>query len=365
MFNRLRVFWKILAALLVASLIPLFVLVIVSAGSTTAIGISLAAAVVLALVVAVWLAGSFTRPVRQLARHVNNLVEAADAETGDAITPQLDALARLDLPQDMDDLAIGSCRLGQLIQQRINEFNTIYTMGQAISAELDFEDTVRAVIRAMQQVVGFDAAEVSVARGKVLVVEAWIGRKDFNDTTGREYRIGRGPTGMIASTKAPVFMPTITSEDDLKRTLGYATEAGEFLMKTTKVVINSFLGIPLLIGERLIGTLTLVHSQPGHFTEADKRQLNKLAAQASIAIDNAIKIRQRENALKAQIRELRVEIDHKQLEDDVEKITTTDYFQSLQADAARMRKRVYTRRTSPTNESEPSVEPDSDQSTDQ
>jgi adenylate cyclase len=109
------------------------------------------------------------------------------------------------------------------------------------------------------------------------------------------------------------------------------------------VVINSFLGIPLLINDRLIGTLTLVHHEPGFFTENDMRQLNKLAAQASVAIDNAIQVRQRENLLKAQIRELRVEIDQAKLTQQVEEITTTDYFKQLQSNAARMRERVYTR----------------------
>jgi GAF domain-containing protein len=141
--------------------------------------------------------------------------------------------------------------------------------------------------------------------------------------------------------------------------------AGEFLVKTHKVMINSFLGIPLLIGDRLIGALTLVHREPGRFTEGEKRQLNKLAAQASIAIDNAIQVRQRENALKAQIRELRVEVDESRLNKQVEEITTSDYFQQLQSHAAKMRKRVYTRdihgQLSSRDESESQPEtPDSD-----
>jgi GAF domain-containing protein len=108
------------------------------------------------------------------------------------------------------------------------------------------------------------------------------------------------------------------------------------------VVINSFLGIPLMIGDRLVGTLTLVHHQAGYFTEDDKRQLNKLAAQACIAIDNAIQVRQRESVLKAQIHELRVEIDRAKVSQQVEEITSGDYFQNLRANAARMRERVYT-----------------------
>jgi GAF domain-containing protein len=50
-------------------------------------------------------------------------------------------------------------------------------------------------------------------------------------------------------------------------------------------------------------------TRPDHFTQTDQRQLNKLAAQASIAIDNALRVRTRENDLKEQIRTLQVRIE--------------------------------------------------------
>jgi hypothetical protein len=56
-------------------------------------------------------------------------------------------------------------------------------------------------------------------------------------------------------------------------------------------------------------------------------------------------VRQRENLLKAQRRELRVEIDKSRLNKDVEEITGSDYCQRLPAHAAKMRKRVYDRNT--------------------
>jgi GAF domain-containing protein len=60
----------------------------------------------------------------------------------------------------------------------------------------------------------------------------------------------------------------------------------------------SYLGIPPLIGERLVGVLALVHHEANHFTEDDRRRLSRLAAQASIAIDNAAQVRRCETALK-------------------------------------------------------------------
>jgi transcriptional regulator with GAF, ATPase, and Fis domain len=293
-------------------------------------------------------------PVLQLSRTAAQITATAELEVGQDITQHLQHLDKLQSTTEFADLAAAFEQMAMVFQQHLVQFNSIYAMGQAITAKVDFEQTVQAVLDAVKQVVEFDAAEVSVLRGNRLVVEAWMGQPDFNNTTGREYHVGRGPTGMIASTKAPVLVSTLSgNEEDLRRTLGYESSAGEFLMKTHKVMINSFLGIPLLIGDRLIGTLTLVHREPGRFTEDERWQLNKLAGQASIAIDNAIQVKQREDALKAQIRELKVEIDHTRIDEQVEEITTSDYFQSLQTHAAKMRNRVYTkdRRKSPEAES--------------
>ncbi len=273
------------------------------------------------------------------------ITASVDAETPSTITPHLKELEQIEGGPEVIELASNFNRLARVFQQHLDEYNSIYAMGRVITTKLDFEQTVQAVLDAVKQVVVFDAAEVSVLRGNQLVVEAWSGQEDFNNTTGRQYRVGRGPTGTIAANKTSVLVSTVEgNEEDMKRTLGYeSATAGEFLMKTTKVMINSFLGIPLMIEDRVIGTLTLVHREPGRFTESERRQLEKLAAQASIAIDNAIQVRQRESILKAQIRELRVEIDESRLNKEVEEITGSDYFQNLQTHAAKMRKRVYDR----------------------
>ena len=343
MFNRLSIFQLLMLALLITGIVPLVVTVLL-AGDVVAGAVGAALLVVLGLVMAFGVARHVTHPLQHIKQTGQAIITAVEAERADDITPLLAHFSRLDSVQEIDDLNSSFEQVVRVLQQRMVESNSVYAMGQAITANVDFEQTVEAVVAAVGQVVIFDAAEVAVRRGEQLVVEAWQGQPDFNDTRGRRYEIGRGPTGTIAANQAAVLVSTLSGEEDLRRTLGYESAAGEFLAKTHKVVINSFLGIPLVIGDRLIGTLTLVHREPGHFNEADRRQLEKLSAQASIAIENALQVRQRENVLKQQIRELRVEIDEARIHQQVEEITGTDYFQTLRESAAEMRKRVYTRR---------------------
>lgn len=227
------------------------------------------------------------------------------------------------------------------MDRHIAQVNSLYAISQTItSSTLDYEKTVKAVLSAVQKVVDYDAAEVSVLQDNHLQVEAWWGKDGFVDTTGRSYRVGSGPTGSIAETKQLLYIPEVAEDvEDLRRTIGYASMNTELIMKTTKLVINSFLGIPLIVQDRLIGTLTLVHHEKNYFTPDDKSQLLKLADQASIAIDNALRFRVREQQLQRQINELRGAIDRERHEKEVKEITESDYFQELKSNADELRKR--------------------------
>ncbi len=291
---------------------------------------------------------SIAKPMRQLALTASKMNKLLSGNTATMPLPVHPTIG-LELRQ----LSNGLHNASESFGQRLAELDSIHAISQTItSSTLDYEKTVKSVLAAVQKVVDYDAAEVAIVGGRNLTVEAWWGKDGFTDTTGRKYSMGKGPTGTIAATKEPLFLPTVKASEDLQRTIGFASVEIELVGKTTKLVISSFLGIPLLIGDRLIGTLTLVHHEANFFTEDDMRQLNKLADHASIAIDNALQVRQREQELKNQIQELRIEIDKGKVSQQIEEVTNSDFFRHLQDNAAKMRERQANRTTQPhpTNE---------------
>jgi HAMP domain-containing protein/putative methionine-R-sulfoxide reductase with GAF domain len=291
------------------------------------------------LIVSLLLARAITRPVSRLATTAKEIEQSVDMETNQIIGGNLDSLKNLSTAKEIANLSSVFEQMVMALQQRMVELNSIYAMGQTITANVEYDDVMRAVLSSVRSVVAYDAAEITILKGNSLVVEAWEGQEGFNDTTGRKYRIGRGPTGQIAEVKESVLISTVSSSEDIQRTLGYSSPGSEFLAKSTKIALNSFLGIPLMIGERLTGTLTMVHREAGFFTPDDERQLNKLAAQASIAIQNAIQVREREKELKQQIEELKIEIDQAKVNKQIEEVTDSDFFRQLQGNARRMRRR--------------------------
>jgi hypothetical protein len=89
-------------------------------------------------------------------------------------------------------------------------------------------------------------------------------------------------------------------------------------------------GVPLLVGQKVVGTLELAGVRKGAFDEHARQLLETIAPQAAIAIDNAVQVLQRERRLKEQIAQLRIQIDQSKRDKQVAEITETDCFQQLQ-----------------------------------
>ncbi|HET91644.1 MAG TPA: GAF domain-containing protein [Chloroflexi bacterium] len=281
---------------------------------------------VAALVISVLLARGITRPITRLA-------SAAVAVEND----------RPFDPADIADITSGrdeTAHLGRVfsamvlaLRRRVGELRTVYEIGQDITAALEVDETLQAVLDRVYDVIVYDAAEITLfdQQEDALIVTAWSGKNGFDDTRGASYRIGEGFTGLIGQEKRGLLVPDIQAQMDQR---AVAEQIGE------EVPVRSLLGVPLLIQDRLVGTLELVHSRVGAFDENDQRLLETIAPQAAIAIEKAQQVRERERQLQNQIERLRIEIDHTKRERQVQAITETDYFQELARQAAELRKRA-------------------------
>ena len=202
----------------IAALIAFVGVVSVIAGIASPIA-GIAALVVLAGGSIFLVETTIAKPLRAIATKIEN-VDQTDAN--------LNAEAVNGFGKEIHELQQSVATVGSTLQKRLDEIETINAISQTItSSTLDYEKTVKAVLEAMQRVVDFDAAEVGVLRGGNLLVEAWWGKDSFKDTTGRKYRVGKGPTGTIAATKKPLFLPTIPAGEDLKRTMAIITGDSE------------------------------------------------------------------------------------------------------------------------------------------
>lgn len=87
--------------------------------------------------------------------------------------------------------------------------------------------------------------------------------------------VGRGVLGAVIAEREPIRLPRVGSDP---RSVGFPAH---------HPVMESFLGVPVRVGEQVYGNLYLTEATRGAFSAADEELVVALAATAGIAIENA------------------------------------------------------------------------------
>jgi GAF domain-containing protein len=144
----------------------------------------------------------------------------------------------------------------------------------------------------------------------------------------RAYPIDQGLLGQLVQGRESILASDL-------RTLPAAQSEPERSWR--RLEPRAYLGVPLQVRGKLIGAIELVSREAGGFTADHLRVVETIAGQAAVSIQNAQEVQVREAQLKAQIQNLRIEIDEIKRSQQVEEIVDTDYFQRLSAQAKKLR----------------------------
>ena len=172
-------------------------------------------------------------------------------------------------------IAIARARLLEAERRRASEQRALLDTLADLSGELELDRLLQSVLERAVTLLGVTGGELAVhdekAKDLVIVASHNLGA----DSTGTRMAIGEGAMGQVAVTREPLIIP------NYQAWTGRSTQY-------TQAVVQAVLVVPLLIGQRLVGALAAVHSDPARkFGEADVRLLNLFAAQSAVAIENA------------------------------------------------------------------------------
>jgi PAS domain S-box-containing protein len=172
-------------------------------------------------------------------------------------------------------IAIENARLFTAERQRGEELTALLDTMQDLSGELELSKLLHGVLQRAVTLLDVTGGELAtydeVTRDLVIVASHNMG----TDAVGTRMELGEGAMGHVAQTHEPLIIPH------------YQEWAGRSA-KYTQSTVQSVMAAPLLIGNRLVGAIASVHSDPGrHLEEADLRRLTMFAPQAAIAIENA------------------------------------------------------------------------------
>jgi len=178
---------------------------------------------------------------------------------------------------DQVAMAIQNARLYEAEQRRRRDAEALRETALALTSALDRNRVVERILTQLQEVVPYDSASVQLLRKDELVLIGGRGFPNLEELLGVSFPVDAdNPNREVMYTLSPFIVNDAPLLYEAFTRQPFAAMG-----------IRSWLGVPMLIGERTVGMITLDKCQPGFYTQEHARLAQAFAAQAAIAIENA------------------------------------------------------------------------------
>ena len=164
------------------------------------------------------------------------------------------------------------------------EIYALYQIAQTMGTSLGVSDTMALIASKLTSLVPFSACTlVQYDESANLLTCRFATGTDYELMQQLALKGGQGITGWVARNRRPLV--NARPSGDL--------EAGGSSLPTT---LQSALVCPLLLGDRVIGTLAVYHTTPSFYGDDHRRLLDRVCEQAAAVIHNAIVFEQTHEA---------------------------------------------------------------------
>jgi PAS domain S-box-containing protein len=172
-------------------------------------------------------------------------------------------------------IAIGRTRLLAAERGRLAEQRALLDTLADLSGKLELDKLLHAVLGRAVALLDVTGGELAIFEPRTQELVIVASHNMGTNAVGTRMALGEGAMGHVAQTHEPLIIP---------RYQDWESRSAQYIRNTIQTVMAA----PLMIGERLVGAIASVHSDPARtFGQRDLRLLNLFAAQAAIAIENA------------------------------------------------------------------------------
>src|SRR4029453_15740770 len=171
-------------------------------------------------------------------------------------------------------------RNAQLLESRRayqTRLEALLDVSHELSRIQPVEELLGAIAAACGEVLESESVGFRLIEGDELVVAGlWGDAQEMMST--RRIKLGESLSGIVASTGAPLRLDDVTDDPRL-------IPAHRAAVK--RLGYRAFLGVPIRVGERVTGVLSLRTRRPSGFSQEDETIATAFASQAATALENA------------------------------------------------------------------------------
>jgi len=175
-------------------------------------------------------------------------------------------------------IAIRNARLYEEAQRRALEQKTLREAALALTKALERDEVIERILAQLQEVVPYDTASVQLLKNNYLEIVGGRGFPNLEELLGITFDINRSnnPNREVIQRQGPFIVADAPKIYEEFRKEPHA-----------QAHIHSWLGVPLLTDEKLIGMIALDKQEPDFYTEDHAQLAEAFAAQAATAVENA------------------------------------------------------------------------------
>jgi PAS domain S-box-containing protein len=224
--------------------------------------------------------------------HLNYRIITADGtvkwvmEQGRAIHDENGEVDRLEgIITDVTDRIQARHLLQQRVEERTRELATLLSVSTSVASTLELAPLLGVILDQLRQVVDHVAAAIFALDG-----DGELRLLDYRGPTDRgqlatKWRLADADHSReVIARREPVIIPDVRAETPLAE--AFRGKAVKDLGEVPDY-IASWMGVPLIVRDRVIGLLAVDSGEPGAYTERHAELAEAFATQAAVAIENA------------------------------------------------------------------------------
>ena len=175
--------------------------------------------------------------------------------------------------------------LEQRVSERTHELSALLDVSRNVASTLELRPLLALILNQLRTVVDYSGAAVITLEEDEFVIQDYIGPISRDQALQTRIPL-KTPTFFreVATQLAPIIYTDLWGDPPVNQEIhkNLAGPLGDFFR-----CAHSWLGVPLVVRDCLMGVLSVDHVQPGFYTQRHARLVWAFADQAAVAIGNA------------------------------------------------------------------------------
>jgi len=198
---------------------------------------------------------------------------------------RLNVELELEMAKNKQAEEIARASLEQAVEERTHELSTVLEVSKKVASTLELEPLLEVILDQIKSVIPYSGVAIFTLQDGQLEAAAYQIPNQPQQVHPIHLTLSNaGAYKEVIQGRNVMIIDDINGDSPLARAL---YETAELPIHLSFSHARSWIGIPLVVKDRVIGLLSLTHNEPGYYTQQHARLALTIANQVAVAIENA------------------------------------------------------------------------------